>query len=179
MTNGEARTEAIPPPCQDTPKQERIWRGEYSRKPNETRINDMWIEGKLTRDGKFWMVDFPGLDAFTQGRTKKEAYEMAKDLLEGLAEVEGFDLDITVIPGEGDMFRAGAVDTKGFTAFILRRWRKAHDLTLQETAKRLGSTSINTYARYEQGRSEPTISMMQRLIQAISPGEPLRLVFGS
>lgn len=139
----------------------------------------MWIEGSLTRDGKFWMVDFPGLDAFTQGRTKKEAYFMAKDLLEGLAEVEGFDLDIIVMQGEGDTLRAGAVDTKGFTAFILRRWRQAHSLTLQEAAKRLGSTSLNSYARYEQGRSEPTISMMQKLIQAISPGEPLRLVFGA
>lgn len=139
----------------------------------------MWIEGTLEKDGRYWAVSIPALEAHTQGRTKKEAYFMAKDMLEGLAEAYGFDLDITVIPGAGDTFRAGAVDTKTFTAFILRRWRQAHSLTLQEAAKRLGSTSLNTYARYEQGRSEPTISMMQRLIQAISPGEPLRLVFGA
>ncbi len=138
----------------------------------------MWIEGKLTKDGRFWMVEFPGLDAFTQGRTKKEAYEMAKDLLEGLAEVDGLDLDITVIPGKSGTLRAGAADIKVFTAFILRRWRLAHNLTLQEAAERLGVTSLNSYARYEKGKNEPTISMMERLIHAISPDEPLHVLFG-
>ncbi|MBI4828651.1 MAG: helix-turn-helix transcriptional regulator [Nitrospinae bacterium] len=139
----------------------------------------MWIEGNLTRDGRFWLVDFPGLSAFTQGRTRKEAYFMAKDLLEGLAEVEGFDFDVTVIPGKANTLRAGAADTKAFTAFVLRRWRQAHDLTLQEAADRMGARSVNAYARYEKGRNEPTLSMMERLIRAISPGEPLPILFGS
>jgi predicted RNase H-like HicB family nuclease/DNA-binding XRE family transcriptional regulator len=138
----------------------------------------MWIEGKLEKGGKFWAASMPALEVYTQGRTKKEAYFMAKDALEGLAEVDGFDLDITVMPEGGELFRAGANDTKAFTAFVLRRWRQAHNLTLAEASERLGAVSKNAYARYEQGRSEPTISMMERLIHAISPGEPLHVVFG-
>lgn len=139
----------------------------------------MWIEGKLEKSGKYWAVSIPALEAYTQGRSKKEAYFMAKDMLEGLAEADGFDLEITVMPEGADLFRAGGNDTKVFAAFILRRWRQAHNITLAEAAERLGAASKNAYARYEQGRSEPTLSMMERLIRAISPGEPLRLVFGS
>ena len=138
----------------------------------------MWIEGELKKDGRFWLVEISGLNLFTQGRTKKEAYEMAKDLIEGLAEADGLKLDVTIIPEKENRFRAGAKDTKIFTAFILRRWRLAHDLTLKEAAKRLGATSLNAYARYEQGRSEPTMSAMERLISAISPKETLRVLFG-
>ncbi len=32
--------------------------------------------------------------------------------------------------------------------------------------------------RYEKGKNEPTISMMERLIHAISPDEPLHVLFG-
>ena len=104
---------------------------------------------------------------------------MAKDLLEGLAEVEGFDFDVTVIPGKANTLRAGSVNTKAFTAFLLRRWRQSHDITLAEAAQRLGAHSLNAYARYEKGRNEPTVSMMERLIDAISPGERLPILFGS
>jgi len=138
----------------------------------------MWIEGGMKKNGRFWIVEFPGMDAATQGRTRKGAVAMAKDLLEGLAEAEGFDLDITVTPGDNETIRAGADDGKRFTAFILRRWRQAHGLTLLDAAKRLGSTSLNAYARYEQGRAEPTLSKLEKLIHAVSGGEKLRLVFG-
>lgn len=139
----------------------------------------MWIEGNLEKSGKYWAVSIAALEVYTQGRTKKEAYFMGKDALEGLAEADGFDLDILVIPEGSDHFRAGSNDAKAFTAFVLRRWRQAHNLTLAEAAERLGSASKNAYARYEQGRSEPTISMMERLIRAISPGERLHVLFGS
>ena len=139
----------------------------------------MWIEGNLEKSGKYWAVSIPALEVYTQGRTKKEAYFMVKDALEGLAEADGFDLDILVIPEGSGHFRAGSNDTKAFTAFVLRRWRQAHNLTLAEAAERLGAASKNAYARYEQGRSEPTISMMERLIRAISPGERLHVLFGS
>jgi len=139
----------------------------------------MWIEGSLEKSGKYWAVSIPALEVYTQGRTKKEAYFMGKDALEGLAEADGFDLDILVIPEGSGHFLAGSNDTKAFTAFVLRRWRQAHHLTLAEAAERLGAASKNAYARYEQGRSEPTISMMERLISAISPGERLHVLFGS
>lgn len=43
-----------------------------------------------------------------------------------------------------------------------------HGLTLVEVSKRLGAKSHNTYARYEQGRSVPTIQKFSRLLSALS-----------
>ena len=40
--------------------------------------------------------------------------------------------------------------------FILRRIRMAHNLSAREVAKRLNSSSPNSYARYEQGKQIPT-----------------------
>jgi len=43
------------------------------------------FQGKVYKDGKFWLAEIPILDAMTQGYTRKEAYIMVKDLLETLA----------------------------------------------------------------------------------------------
>jgi len=41
-------------------------------------------------------------------------------------------------------------------------------------ARRLGQKSPNAYARYEQGRSVPTVEKLNELMRAIDPGiEPI------
>ncbi|MBI5815573.1 MAG: helix-turn-helix domain-containing protein [Nitrospinae bacterium] len=137
----------------------------------------MWIKGKLSKDGRFWMVEFPELDACTQGHNKAEAYEMAKDLLEGLAEAYGFDLDITVAPVENDIILAGSENKKDFVAFVLHRLRDAAGLTLEDVTQKLGAKSLNAYARYEQGRSEPTVSKIEELVSAITDA-PFAFYYG-
>jgi transcriptional regulator with XRE-family HTH domain len=42
-------------------------------------------------------------------------------------------------------------------------------LSLAEVADRLGVASINAYARYEQGRSIPTVQKLSQLFAAVSP----------
>lgn len=42
-------------------------------------------------------------------------------------------------------------------------------LSLAEVAKRLGAKSHNAYARYEQGKSIPTIDQLNKLLSAVSP----------
>jgi transcriptional regulator with XRE-family HTH domain len=49
-------------------------------------------------------------------------------------------------------------------------------LSLSEVARRLGVTSINTYARYEQGRSVPTVQKLSQLFAAVSPERDFVLV---
>ena len=39
------------------------------------------FDGKLKKDGRFWLVHISGLCLDTQGRTKKEAYRMAKSIV--------------------------------------------------------------------------------------------------
>ncbi len=42
------------------------------------------------------------------------------------------------------------------------------EVSLSEVADRLGATSINAYARYEQGRSIPTVQKLSQLFAAVS-----------
>jgi transcriptional regulator with XRE-family HTH domain len=55
------------------------------------------------------------------------------------------------------------------TAFLLRRQRKNSGLSLYDVQKRLGAKSHNIYARYEQGRSIPSIVKLYELLSAVSP----------
>jgi transcriptional regulator with XRE-family HTH domain len=55
-------------------------------------------------------------------------------------------------------------DQPTITAFLLRRARqRAGLMSLAQVAERLGATSIDVYARYEQGRSLPTIQKLSEL----------------
>ena len=65
---------------------------------------------------------------------------------------------------------------RALTAFLLRRARQRAGLSLAQVAERLGATSINAYARYEQGRSVPTIQKLSELFAAVMPHRDLVLV---
>ena len=54
-------------------------------------------------------------------------------------------------------------------ALMLRRQRQKYGLTLEEVARRLGASSVNAFARYEQGRARPTLAKLTELIGAIDP----------
>ncbi len=50
----------------------------------------MRFEGRLIRDGKWWLAEVPLLEAMTQGRTRKEALFMIGDWLETMVDRKGF-----------------------------------------------------------------------------------------
>jgi len=134
----------------------------------------MRFEGRLTKDSKFWLVEIPAFDAFTQGRSKREAYAMAKDLLETMANVDGFE--VTVYPeaarGSG-RFEIGANDVSTLVALLLRRQRERQGLSLADAAQRLGQRSRNAYARYEQGKAVPTVEKLDQLLHAVAPDQEI------
>jgi predicted RNase H-like HicB family nuclease/DNA-binding XRE family transcriptional regulator len=123
------------------------------------------LAGKMEKAGKYWAIEVPLLYVFTQGRTKKEAFEMLKDAIESLAEEQDF---FEVIPGSGERFEICSKDAARFTAFILKRQRQKQGLSLSDMSKRLGRKSRNTYARFEQGKSDPTISNLLKLLSAVN-----------
>ncbi len=131
----------------------------------------MRFEGRMKKDGKFWLVEIPALDAVTQGRTKREAYEMAKDLIETMAGRPEFE--VTVYPGGRDTFEIGANSTGMLLALLLRRQRERQGMTLSEAAERLGQTSKNAYARYEQGKAMPSVEKLEQLLKAIAPDQKI------
>jgi hypothetical protein len=106
------------------------------------------------------------LEVFTQGRTRKEAFEMIADAIEMLVDRDGFEVEVH--PGKDGYFEVGSRDQATLIAFLLRRQRVKHGLTLVEVARRLGARSHNTYARYEQGRATPTVVKLAELLRAVS-----------
>jgi hypothetical protein len=115
-----------------------------------------------------WLVEIPALDIMTQGRTRREALEMIADAIEGFVEKRGFEA--VVHDGPDGRLEVGSADAAALTALLLRRRRQASGLTLAEVAARLGARSHNAYARYEQGRSVPTVEKLVELLAVVDSG---------
>ena len=128
----------------------------------------MRFHGSLYRDGKFWLAEIPILDAMTQGRTRREAIAMVKDLVETLADRPGFSAEVHT--GKRCDFEISANDTRAMVALLLRRQRQRSGLSVSEAAERLGVKSRDAYARYERGASVPTLDKLDSLLEAVSPG---------
>jgi len=129
----------------------------------------MRFEGKVVRDGKFWLAEIPLLDAMTQGRTRKEALQMVADWMETLVNRDGFKAEVH--PRGRNEFEISGSDAAAMTALLLRRRREATGASLRDVASRLGATSRNAYARYERGDAVPTVDKLDELLKAASPGE--------
>jgi predicted RNase H-like HicB family nuclease len=125
----------------------------------------------MQKQGKYWAIEVPILGVVTQGRTRADAYLMVADAIEALVNRAGFSVE--VFPGEDGYFEVGSSDFAPLTALMLKRQRLLNGVTLAEAAKRLSSSSPNTYARYEQGRTMPSVEQLGRLLAAVSPGSDL------
>jgi hypothetical protein len=125
------------------------------------------FEGRLVRDGKWWLAEIPLLDAMTQGHTRKEALVMIGDWLETM--VDRKDFAATVYPRGKAEFEIAGTDAAAMTALLLRRRREASGSSLREIASRLGASSRNAYARYERGDAVPTVEKLDALLKETSP----------
>ena len=131
----------------------------------------MRFPGRIKKNGKFWLVEIPAFDALTQGRTKREAFAMVEDLIETMSGVKGFR--VTVYPTGAETFEIGANRLSVFLALLLRRQREHQGLTLAAVAEKLGQRSRNAYARYEQGKTMPTVEKLEQLLKAIAPDQKI------
>ncbi|PYQ25769.1 MAG: hypothetical protein DMF56_26670 [Acidobacteria bacterium] len=128
----------------------------------------MRFEGKVFRDGRFWLAEIPLLDGMTQGRTRKEALEMIGDWLETMVNRDGFRA--RVHPRGMREFEVSGSHAGAMIALLLRRRREASGASLRDVASRLGASSRNAYARYERGDVVPTLDKLDALLKAASPG---------
>lgn len=127
----------------------------------------MRFSGKIYKEGKFWLAEIPILDLITQGHTKKEAYEMVADMLQSF--VNKKDFKVMVYKKSKDSFEVGSLEPKYMISLLLQRKRELSGLSLSQVANRLSVSSRNTYARYEQGRSVPSIEKLNELLHAVCP----------
>ena len=132
----------------------------------------MRIEGKLTKSGSKWAVEIPLLLVYTQGKTKKDAFAMAKDSVECLIEQKGFAVE--VIDGNKGDFSISSNDDKVLMALALKQQRAEHHLTIRDVAKNMGSNSPASYSRYENAQVKPSLEKFSELLCAIDPSlEPI------
>lgn len=127
----------------------------------------MRFQGKLFRDGKWWLAEVPVFAAMTQGRTRKEALEMIADWFLTVVDRKGFAVEVH--PTGKDDFEVSSKDSRVMIALLLKRQRQHSGLSLAQVAERLGARSRNAYARYEQGVSVPTVDKLDELLHAIAP----------
>lgn len=134
----------------------------------------MELEGKVFKDGKFWLIEVPSLNLMTQGKTKKEALEMLADAAVGLAECyfdreveDGFSIVVT--EHEKGIIGLLASDSKLLLALSLKRQREKSGSTVREAAARLGSASPNAYAQYERGKLRISLEKYDQLLKAVNP----------
>ncbi len=127
----------------------------------------MRFSGKIYQDGDFWLAEIPVLDVMTQGYSRKEAIEMVADLVETMANAEDFQADVFL--GTDGAFEVGSTNPKVMTAVLLQRKRELSGFSLSQAAARLGASSRNAYARYEQGKSVPSVVKLNELLHAVSP----------
>ena len=127
----------------------------------------MRFQGKLCRDGRWWLAEVPVFDALTQGRTRKEALEMTVDWFTTIIDREGFS--VRIHSTGSDTFEVSSDDARNMIRLLLQRQRQMSGLTLAQAAERLGARSRNAYARYEQGASVPTVEKLDELLRAIAP----------
>lgn len=126
------------------------------------------LEGKIWKDGKFWLVEVPALDIMTQGRTKDEAYEMIKDAIESHVRTEGFEVEVT--PKGTEEFVVSAESSENIAlliGFMLKRLRSKNNLSLAEMRDRLGVMSRSNYAQYEKGYILPGLAQITNFLKAM------------
>ena len=133
----------------------------------------MRYQGKVYKDGSWWLAEIPILDLMTQGKTRKEAYAMAADMVTAMVARPGFQ--VTLYPGKNNTFEIGSSDTRAMLSLLLQRKREQSGLSLAQVAERLGSTSRNAYARYERGTTTPSVEKLGELLHAVAPDADLVL----
>jgi predicted RNase H-like HicB family nuclease/DNA-binding XRE family transcriptional regulator len=131
----------------------------------------MRFHGTLSRDGRHWLAEVPVFDGMAQGRTRTDALSMMADWFETLLGAAAGSVRAIAVTRTD--FEIVADDTAGMISLLLRRQRQKSGLTLAEAADRLGARSRNAYARYEQGRTVPTIAKLDELLKAVAPGRDL------
>ena len=85
----------------------------------------MRFSGKIYKDGRFWLAEIPILDAMTQGHTRKETLEMAADMVETMANKEGFRVEVALV--SGNEFEVGSTDHNSLISLLLRCKRELNN----------------------------------------------------
>ncbi len=124
----------------------------------------MQVLGKIWKDGKFWVIDCPTIDASTQGFTKKEALSMMVDLVQTMVNDPDCEIEISSV---GNVFSMSFKNVVPILSLMVKRLRKKSKRTLLETAKEMGIKNHNSVYQYETGKHAPGFEKLDQLLSAM------------
>lgn len=140
----------------------------------------MEFEGKIWKDGEYWLVEVPAIDVCTQGVSREDALKMIVDALETL--VEGYFPNenikgLKLIAHDYGKKEIGITSSNNslMVSLSLIRQREISKSTVRDVVKRLGSKSPNVYAQYERGDVNITLNQYEKLLEAVNPKNPRKL----
>lgn len=133
----------------------------------------MMLAGRIEKEaGPWWYAECDAIGAYTQGTSRRHAATMLADAIETKIGRDGLGVRVIEIGRAGDDAFDVLVASDHPHALItevLRHQRNINKLTLAEVAEKLGASSINSYAAYERGKREPSISKLCELLAAVAP----------
>ncbi len=137
----------------------------------------MEFEGNIWKEGKFWLAEIPFLNAMTQGHSKKEALDMAIDMVFELLDAyfgshKSIGISLHQENKKSDKFYISGVnehDVSLLLSLSLRRLREETGLTVRDVCKKLHFQSTRSYSKYEQGKTMPSVYTYDKLIKIIMP----------
>ena len=130
------------------------------------------LTGRITKDGGVWLAECEIIGAFTEGRSRKDALNMLADCIETKIDPARLKVRVTEIGWFGPDAYTVMIDANKpamLAAEVLGYQREMHGLSLAQVAKRLGASSLNAYAAYEQGKREPSLSKFSELLAVVAP----------
>jgi predicted RNase H-like HicB family nuclease len=129
------------------------------------------LEGRVFKDGKYWVSEVDILDLCTFGTSKKDAALMMADAIQELIDTKGFKAEID--SQSDDLFTIKTNDNDKLISLILKRQRVKRNLSIADVVNRLGFSSRNAYARYENSRTKISFSKFIELYKTITQDEPV------
>lgn len=133
----------------------------------------MMLIGRIAKESApWWSAEVDLIGAFTQGRSRKDAAVMLADLIETMLEREGAKITVTEVGPAGDDAYEVLVECSDpalLAARVLRYQREVRGMSIADVAKKLGASSRNAYASYEQGRVQPTLAKFRELLAVVAP----------
>ena len=134
----------------------------------------MVFTGNIFKSGSFWVVDVPSFEISTQGRSKKEAFEMIADAIQCHVDHPGFKIIITPVEkkmrfSKTETFTVASNNESELISLFLKRQRQLNKLTVRQVAKKLGYASPSAYAQYETGKHIPGLEKISKFIAAMNP----------
>ena len=127
----------------------------------------LMLIGRVFRDGPGWSAHCDAIGVYTQGASRKEAIANLIEVVQLKVDRRDFAARVTDVGGESVYI--DSTNVAPLAAEVLKYQRAIHGLSLADVARKLGAAGRDTYAAYERGGREPTLSKYLQLLGAVAP----------